>query len=956
MRWVFAFCIPLLLANSSEADERLAFFESKIRPVLIEHCYECHAIEETDEAGGSLWLDSSNGMMDGGDSGPAIVPGNVEASLLVSAMRYESTEMPPDGRLPDETIADFEKWIRDGAFDPRESDSIDRRKGHRIDIEAGKEFWSFKPIELQVFKTPPSHLEEDWIDVCIDDRLASAGITSSSLTRPDILLRRLCYDLTGLPPSLALQRRFESDPSEESYSQIVNELLSAPEFGQHWARHWMDVARYADSNGSDFNATYHEAYRYRDWLIEAFNADTPFDRMIRMQVAGDLLPAKTDSERYNNVVATTFLMLGTKMLSERDKAKLELDVVDEQVDTIGRGFMGLTMGCARCHDHKFDPIPTEDYYAMAGILAASMTLNGESQEYVSTFNRMRLPTSEQHREQRRQYNSELRKLESRRNAKKKEIQKLQEQLEAELEGVVVDDQQAIKTGKWTDSKIYRHYVGKGYVHDGNAGDGNASIRFEAELDPGIYEIRVAFSPGGTRASVVPVRVDTVDGTVDAVLNQQRVDIQPIWGTLGEFPLDESAAVMLANQGTKGYVIADAVQFIPVNRAPVIESSNAPESSEARDQARKEISNQLAAVEKQLAGIEKQLKTLKSDEPPALPEAMAPTDRPTDELANLAIRIRGEPHALGDEVPRGFLQVCGSGSARLESLEGSGRLELADWLTDPDHPLVARVWVNRVWQHLFGEGIVRTVDNFGTRGETPSHPELLDHLAAEMIQGKWRLKPMIRRLVMTKAYRRSSDYDANAAAVDPENRLLWRHSRKRLTAESIRDSMLTAAGQLRTEAWSDALRDQPVLASGNSASDKVKGSHLDKPYRSVYLPIIRGFVPDLMQSLDVANADLLVGRRSLTNVPGKPLAMMHHPSVIAWANASAKRIVNDSKSLEDRLELLYRRLLSRSATRQEYDFWRQVIEPSDTSEGLNGEVAWRLVCRSIFASTEFHNLD
>ncbi len=416
--FLLAFCGLGNGTRGAEPAESIAFFENRIRPVLIQHCYECHS-SESEEIAGSLVLDSSGGMMTGGDSGPAIDPGNVEGSLLISAIRYESSEMPPDGKLPDTVIHDFERWIAAGAADPRRR-AVDPRQTavdpmparSEIDLDAGRDFWAFQSLALTPTPSLANSGSRGPIDQFLESRLRQASVTANDVAEPAVRLRRLAFDLTGLPPDSALQDKWLADPSQQNWRRIVDSMLASPEFGEHWARHWMDVARYADSNGSDFNATHHEAWRYRDYLIRSFADDRPLDEMIRQQIAGDLLPAETDAQRHDNTVASTFLMLGTKMLSERDKAKLTLDVVDEQIDTVGRAFLGLTLGCARCHDHKFDPVPTEDYYALAGIFKSSLTLNGESQKYVSTWNRVPLPASDQHREQVRKHAASLKTLQA----------------------------------------------------------------------------------------------------------------------------------------------------------------------------------------------------------------------------------------------------------------------------------------------------------------------------------------------------------------------------------------------------------------------------------------------------------------------------------------------------------------------------------------------------------------
>ncbi|EMI17335.1 membrane or secreted protein containing DUF1549 [Rhodopirellula maiorica SM1] len=584
-----AIAIPLALFSvilcsqesaSSQDPASVDFFEKRIRPVLVQHCYECHS-SDSDDLGGSLRLDSSGGMTNGGDSGPAIVQGNPKDSLLISAIRYESSEMPPQGKLPSQVIADFEQWITAGAVDPRDQPLGTTKAKPAIDIEAGRQFWAFRPIEapaipLASMPANPAPRTEDLltsvssahagfsaspIDCFLDEKLEQAKIRANELASPDVRLRRLCFDLTGLPPSIELQQTWSENPSPQHWIQIVDRLLSSIEFAEHWARHWMDLARYADSNGADFNATHHDAWRYRDYLVRSFADGRSIDEMIQQQIAGDLLPSASDSQRWDNLVATTFLMLGTKMLSERDKVKLEMDVVDEQIDTVGRAFLGLTLGCARCHDHKFDPVPMRDYYALAGIFRSTQTLNGESQKYVSTWNKSPLPASDKHKEALATYKGQQKTLETNLKRLDKELAALKKHVTPG--GVVIDDEEGKKSGQWKASTLFHTFVSKGYVHDNNGDKGKLRIEFSVRLpDSGRYEIRLAGSPGSNRASRVPVTIKDTDGNHAVFVNQRTAAIDEIWNSLGKFHFDadQDAIVTISNADTDGYVIVDAIQF------------------------------------------------------------------------------------------------------------------------------------------------------------------------------------------------------------------------------------------------------------------------------------------------------------------------------------------------------------------------------------------------------------
>ncbi|QDV83997.1 DUF1553 domain-containing protein [Stieleria magnilauensis] len=933
-------------ATAIDADSE-AFFETKIRPVLVKHCYECHS-GESEAIGGALWLDSATAMRDGGESGPAIRPGDADASLLISAIRYESSEMPPDAPLPAAVVDDFVRWIDAGAIDPRtkSANGSPRPAADEIDLQLGRRFWAFRPLtDFRKPLSPASEaaIGENVIDHQLDKQLSEHGIDPVGTAPAEIRLRRLAFDLTGLPPSESIQRRWAESPTEETWVQLVDELLGSRAFAQHWARHWMDVARYADSNGSDFNATFHEAWRYRDYLIDSFDSDRPLDEMIRQQVAGDLLPAATDQQRHDNIVATTFLMLGPKMLSERAKEKLTLDVVDEQIDTVGRAFLGMTLGCARCHDHKFDPIPTEDYYALAGIFKSTQTLNGESQKYVSTWNRVELPTTLEHRQALDQHRTTVAAIEGQ---VKEATHALQLAKDGENNGIIVDDRDATKIGDWVGSTYTKGFIGSGYVHDNNTNKGSLSIEFRKRLPAGgRYTVRFAYSSSDSRAAKIPVTLITAEGSESLIVDQRKRSDTPPWNELGtfQFSADQDAVVTIRNDGTDGYVIADAVAFLPADQAE--------KSDESRQAAER-----IAAAQKRLDELKKQLDAAKKDAPPPLPVAMAPRDFPTDKIADSPVHIRGEVNNVGDVVPRGFLQVCGPGDATIETPTGSGRVELAQWLTDPDNPLVARVLVNRIWMHLFGEGIVRTVDNFGTRGDRPSHPELLDALAIDFMRQGWQLKPLVRRIVLSQAYVRSSEFDPQADATDPENRLLWRAHRKRLSAESIRDTMVLAAGTLTPEERTAPVADKGVLVTANNAVTKAVASGIDQPVRSIYLPVIRGYLPPLMTALDAADPDLLVGKRPTTNVPGQALVLINSDDVIRWAQQTADRILQSESTWEGRLRVAYRLCLSRQPSPSDLDIAEHYvgISQSLTDDQLKHRFADFVA--AIFASTEFRMLD
>lgn len=937
----------------SVTAEGLAFFEAKIRPVLLTHCMECHS-DDSGKLDGGLALDRRAGWQVGGDSGPAITPGDSAASLLMSAIRYESIEMPPTGKLSDAVIADFEKWIAMGAPDPRDEAMPDGVRGGQIDWDAAAKFWAFRaPVEHAPPAIGGNPQISDAVDRFIAAKLDEAGLASASIAEPLVRLRRLCFDLTGLPPSDRLIEAFRADPSDQHWRRIADRLLHSPEYAEHWGRHWLDVARYADSNGSDFNATFHDAWRYRDFVIRSFAQDKPFDRFVVQQIAGDLIEEADQETAAESLVATGFLMLGTKMLSERDKEKLEMDVVDDMIDTVGRSLLGLTLGCARCHDHKFDPVPTEDYYALAGIFRSTQVLDGESQKYVSTWHKRPLPTEPDHVRRIEEFEAEKKRLTAAVAKAKSAVEQAESAAKQAGDEIVFDDTQAKKIGAWQTTTYSTPYHGEGYVHDQNRDKGEAQITFAGPPEPGIYEVRIAFSGGANRASNVPVTlhlgVQTDDeSSVRRFTVNQRIEpaIDKLWHSLGEHRFVDAklAQLVIRNDDTDGYVLADAVKYIPTSPA----SQTDAKSSEQVIADAKAAEDSVAEAKAVQQLLEEGLKQLEVNRPAPLPMAMAVRD--AAKIGDTFICVRGEVSNRGPEVPRGFLRICSSGAPPSIPEGQSGRLQLAHWVTDPDNPLTARVIVNRVWMHLFGEGLVRTVDNFGIQGERPSHPELLDNLAIEFVRDGWSIRRLVRRLVMTQTYSQSSRFDEAAIIIDPDNRLLWRASRRRLSAESMRDTLLIAAGQLDATPSVAPMAGFGVLVSQNvptPAEIKVDQT----PRRSIYLPVIRGQLPPLLTTFDFADPDLIVGRRESTNVPSQGLTLLNNPDVIQWCRAAAQRLIEAKSSDQARLQAAYHAILQRDPTDQESVWMTEFIGGfDDRSEG------WAKAVQALVASTEYRFLD
>ncbi len=951
---------PVKPANPGNSDAteldpaKVEFFEKEVRPLLARHCLECHT--SGGEAKGNLALDSKAGWQEGGDSGPAIAPGDLDESLLISAVRYESYEMPPKGKLSDAEIAVFEKWVKLGAIDPRAGQAPQVQSKAGMNLEQAREFWSFQLPEAH---RPPAVAQDSWpvndVDRFVLARLQAAKLSPAADADRATWLRRVSYDLTGLPPSPAELAAFLADKSPQAYETVVDRLLASSQFGVHWGRHWLDVARYADSNGSDFNATFFNAWRYRNYVIDAFNNNRPYDQFVREQIAGDLMSYSTDEQRADQLVATTFLTIGPKMLSERDKEKLAMDVVDEQVDSVGRAFLGMTLGCARCHDHKFDPIPTADYYALAGIFKSTVTLEGESQQYVSAWKETPLPISPEHAEALAAYNSAKDRLKGQLANAQKDLKAADarlDQLKSNSRGITVDDREAKLVGQWTSSKFSPNFVGEGYVHDEKQGKGEKSVIWTPNLpQAGRYEVRISYAGGSGRDPAVPVTIVHAGGKTELKLDQTKPgSIDKLFQPLGVFQFEQGTAgsVTISNAGTSGHVLADAVQFLAMDEDASKDAVAKQQSPEV-----KETEQQIADAKALIARLEKETKDLEKTAPPAAPTAMAA--REAQQIDDCQICIRGEIKHRGPKVQRGFLQVASDATVTIENPEQSGRLELAQWLTRPDHPLTARVMVNRVWQHVFGEGLVRTVDNFGHLGQLPSHPQLLDTLAVEFVESGWQIKPLVRKLALSRAYRMSSQFNETAYLADPDNKLLWRANRKRLPAEALRDSLLAISGQLDLAPGDSPVRGLGYLAIGNN-NESSSGRNTDIQRRSVYLPIIRNELPAFLTVFDFADPDVVTGRRDTTNVPTQALFLLNDPLVRAQASATAKRLLAEHPQDEAaRLDQAYRLVLCRKPTQDERGRAAAFMS-SVAADGGKPQEVWQQLVQALLASTEFRMLN
>ena len=963
--WFWVCCLIINHALHSEASAQSVptagedYFEKRIRPLLAEHCFECHS--EKKQKGG-LRLDSREGWAKGGESGPALVAGDVEKSRLITAVRYRDKEfqMPPKRRLTDPQIADLEQWVKMGAPDPRTTATTAGTKLTGMSVEAGRKLWVYQPVKPP---TPPTVKDAAWPRGDMD-RFILARIEAKQLQpAPDAdratLARRVYYDLIGLPPTPEQVDAFVNDAAPDAFAKLVDTLLASPHFGERWGRHWLDVARYAESLTLR-GFVLKDAWRYRDYVIESFNADRPYDQFVREQIAGDLLAAPSLEERRRQLVATTFLALGNTNLEEQDKKQLVMDVVDEQLETLGKAFLAQTIGCARCHDHKFDPIPTADYYALAGILKSTRTLEHSN---VSKWLELPLPVEPGQERVFKEHETAVAALQARIKDAKDAEKKVAAQSPASktggvldpktLAGIVVDDTQAKRVGDWTASKFSGRFIGEGYLHDGAADKGRKTLTFLPELPrAGRYEVRLAYVPGTNRADAVPVTVFSADGEKTLHVNQKEEP--PIDGrflSLGQFrfELNGQGFVIVANEG-KGHVVADAVQFIPaeLKEAGTVPAVPTPAIAAKLAKPIKDSNGTKGTKVADVKSLEADLKQLQ-EKGPHRPTYISV--REEDKIADAPVHVRGSAHNLGAMVPRGFLQVASTsahaGAARALPAGQSGRKELADWLASAENPLTARVMANRTWHWLFGAGLVRTVDNFGITGEAPSHPELLDYLAARFVKEGWSVKKLVREMVLSRTYQLSSAATPPQEKADADNRLFTHAHRRRLDAEAIRDTLLLASGKLQLQ------RGGPTLRPDTNADYAYKH---DDTRRSVYAPVLRNALPELFEVFDFADPSVTSGARNTSTVATQALFLMNHPFVLEQSKAAAERTLA-AKPTDDaaRLHAAWRLALGRAPSERE----RQLALAHLAAAGDKPAArisAWTQIWHALFASVDFRHVN
>ncbi len=854
-------------------DAAASFFEKEVLPILKEACFDCHS-HRIPSAKGGLYLDSRPGWETGGNSGAAIIPGNPDASLLIRAVRYtdENLQMPPDGkRLSAPQVAVLEKWVRSGAADARQPPPETE--------EALNAHWAFQPVRMPPL---PQVRNSAWAKTAVDwfvlRRLEDLGMQpSTKMAEKAVLIRRVYFDLIGLPPSLEEIQRFESDRSPNAFERLVDRLLASPQYGERWARHWLDVARYADTKGYVFQEErrFLYAYTYRDYVVDAFNRDLPYDRFIIEQLAADRLNL---GENPQPLAGMGFLTLGRRFLNNQP------DIVDDRIDVTTRGLMGLTVSCARCHNHKYDPIPTADYYSLYGVFASSR--EPDERPLLHSDPNSSLYQNYRAELERRTTKWENYRVSNQRAALSKARKQTGDYLKASY-----DARHANRSE--TENLVRERRLGPVIAFRWQDFFEELGERFDPVFTPWV-QVAKPNSPAQSTSGIIQQTL-TANPPLNPVLVAALQKRQP-----------SSAAELAAVYGEL-FEKAETDWLAIADKADALADPGweALRQELYRDGAPPNIpltqATQLLDVptQEKIRALKREVDRLSATHPGAPARAMSLIDR--ENLVEPTIFLRGKADAPGPKVPRQFLSLL-TGEDRVPFADGSGRLELARAIASPDNPLTSRVIVNRVWRHHFGQPLVGTPSDFGTRAEPPSHPDLLDYLASRLVASGWSLKSLHRLILHSSAYQQSSDFDEWYAAQDPDNRWLWRMNRRRLELEPLRDTMLWVSGSLDA-----AMGGQPVEIAQPPFV----------PRRTIYGFIERQNLPDLFRTFDLANPDSSSPGRFETTVPQQALFLANNPFVQDLARKLEARVLRDTAAgTGSPVQTLFETVLQRLPTHAE----------------------------------------
>jgi len=920
--WLLALVASEAVGQAWTPEQALEDFEKNVRPILVSRCQSCHG---ADKQKGGLRLDSREAALAGGDTGPAVVPGQPEESLLVEAINHgDVAKMPPKSKLPGGEVAVLTRWVSQGAHWPAQAgDNLVSRKSPApgFDLQARARHWSFQPVRREPLPTPR---RAGWVRTPIDawilNTLENQGLAPAPETDRRTLLRRVTFDLVGLPPTLEEIEAFLADRSPSAYESVVDRLLASPRYGERWARHWLDLVRYAETSGHEFDYDILDAYRYRDYVVRALNDDLPYDQFVVEHLAGDLVKPyrRNRSEGFNeSILGTGFFFLGEGTHSPLDTRDDEAARIDNQIDVLSKTFLGLTVACARCHDHKFDAITTRDYYALSGFLQSSRHQHVQIDD----------PASDQA-------------VITRLTALKDAISQLFPKTSP-----VTDNQASVSP-----SALFEDFRTSGYenwfVSGAAFGAGPSRLGdFMVTTDQGESSVQ-AIEPGWAHSGLISSRLVGVlrsrtfsiesnyldflaygqSGQINLVIDGFEKIRSPIYGGLTLkvdaadprwYRMDvrmwkgQTAYLELADGGTVDYTKGktaynDGSGFLAVGEIRQSDEASLPPPAVAR-QARS-----LKGGEASRPRLDALLEQYRLEEAKlASPRfALAILDgTPEDQR----VLIRGNTRTPGELVPRRFLEVfepagASSFARGIASERGSGRLELAQRMVDPANPLVARVLVNRLWKHHFGQGLVSTPDDFGVMGRPPTHPELLDELAARFVDSGWSIKAMHRLMVLSSTYRMSSRPDEAADEVDPTNQLLHRMNVRRLEAESIRDTILSVSGRLDTKLSGPAIPPHLTPFMEGRGRPAQSGPLDGDNRRSLYLNVRRNFPNSMLLAFDAPTPFSTMGKRNVSNVPAQALALLNDPFVLQQAKAWASRLLRAEEAKPSRRTILERAYL------------------------------------------------